>query len=77
MTRSNSPAPAIPLEVILPRIIQQCLCEGDPCRGLAVKSLARAFEVQPKDIRQALEKGRQFRKDVESTLRLKWTPSNT
>jgi hypothetical protein len=31
MTRSNSPAPAIPLESTLPRIIQQCLCEGDAC----------------------------------------------
>jgi hypothetical protein len=29
MARSNFPAPAIPVDVILPRIIQQCLCEGD------------------------------------------------
>jgi hypothetical protein len=35
MTGSNSPAPAIPLEDILPRIVQQCLCEGDT-RGLAL-----------------------------------------
>jgi hypothetical protein len=31
MTRPNSPAPAVPLEVILPCIIQQCLCEGEVC----------------------------------------------
>jgi hypothetical protein len=87
MTRSNPPVPAIPLEVILPRITQQCLCKGDACelaldsnfvnaqflahqiyyfhtsglnrlhRRLAVKAIARAFDVQPKDARHALEKG--------------------
>jgi hypothetical protein len=87
MTRSNLPAPAISLEVILPRIIQQCLCEGDACelaldnnfvnarfrahqidylhtfglnklhRRLAVKVIACAFDVPPKDVRHALEKG--------------------
>jgi hypothetical protein len=87
MTRSNSPTLAIPLEVILPRIIQQCLCEGDACelvldsnffnarfrahhiyylhtfglkrlhRRLAVKAIACAFDVQPKNVRHALEKG--------------------
>jgi hypothetical protein len=31
MTRSNSPTPAIPFEVILLRINQQCICEGDKC----------------------------------------------
>ena len=31
MARSNSPALAIPLDVILPRIIRECLCEGDAC----------------------------------------------
>jgi hypothetical protein len=76
-----------PLEVILPRIIQQCLCEGDACelaldnnfvnarfrahqiyylytfrlnrlhRRLVVKVIARAFDVQLKDVRHALEKG--------------------
>jgi hypothetical protein len=88
MTRSNSPAPAIPLELILLRIIQQCLCEGDACElaldcnfvnprflahqiyhlhtfglnklhsRLAVTDIARAFDVQPKDVRHALEKGK-------------------
>jgi hypothetical protein len=29
--RSNSPDFAIPLDVILPRIICECLCEGDAC----------------------------------------------
>jgi hypothetical protein len=87
MIRSNSPAPTIPLEVILSCIIQQCLCEGAACelvldgnfvnaqfrvhqiyylhtfgfnrlhRRLAVKVIARAFDVQPKDVRHALEKG--------------------
>jgi hypothetical protein len=72
--------------VILPRTIQQYLCEGDACelsldnnfvnarfrahqiyylhtfglnrlyRRLAVKAIARAFDVQPKDARHALEK---------------------
>jgi hypothetical protein len=84
--RSNYPAPAIPLDIILPRIIQQCLCEGDACelaldsnfvnarfrphqiyylhvfglnrlhRRLAVKVISRVFDVQPKDVRHALEK---------------------
>jgi hypothetical protein len=88
MTRSDSPAPAIPLEVILLRIIQQCLCEGEACelaldssfvnvrsradhiyslhtfrlnrlqRRLAMKVIAHAFDVQPKDVRHALEKGK-------------------
>jgi hypothetical protein len=31
MARSNSPALAIPLDVILPRIIRECLCEGEAC----------------------------------------------
>jgi hypothetical protein len=31
VTRSNFPAPAILLEILLPRIIQQCLCEGGVC----------------------------------------------
>jgi hypothetical protein len=87
MTRSNPPAPAIPLEILLPHIIQQCLYEGDACelaldsnfvnarfrahqiyylhtfrlnrlhRRLAVKAIARPFDVQPKDVRRALEKG--------------------
>jgi hypothetical protein len=87
MTRSNAPVPAIPLDVILPRIIQQCLCEGDTCelvldsnfvsaqfrahqiyflhifglnrlhRRLVVKAIARAFDIQPKNVRHALEKG--------------------
>jgi hypothetical protein len=106
MTRSSSPAPAIPLEIIVPRIIQQCLCEGDACelaldsnfvnaqcrahqiyylhtfelnrlhRCLAGKVIARAFDVQPKDVRQALENGETIPKGRESTLHLKWTPSN-
>jgi hypothetical protein len=88
VTRSNSPAPAILLEVILPRIIQQGLCEGHACelapdsnfvnarfrahqiyslhtfglnklhRRLAVKPIGRGFDVQPKDARHALEKGK-------------------
>jgi hypothetical protein len=71
---------------MLPRIIQQCLCEEDPCelaldsncvnarfrahqiyylhvfglnklhRRLAVKVIARVFDVQSKDVRHALEK---------------------
>jgi hypothetical protein len=107
MTQPNSPAPAIPLEVVLSRIIQQCLCEGDACelaldsnfvnarsrahqtyhlhtfvlnrlyRQLAVKAITRGFDVQPKDVRQALRRARQFRKDVESILHLKLTPSST
>jgi hypothetical protein len=77
MTRSNSLVTVIPLEVILLRIIQQCLCEGNACelaisgasfyylhafrlkrlhRGLAVKTIARAFDIELKDIRHALEK---------------------
>jgi hypothetical protein len=70
----------------LPRIIQQCLCEGDICElaldsnfvnarfqahqiyylhvfglnrlhgRLAVKVIARVFDLQPKDVRYALEK---------------------
>jgi hypothetical protein len=87
MTQSNSPVPAIPFEVILPRIVQQCICEGDACelaldsnfvnagsrahqiyqfhtfglnrlhRRLAVKAIARGFDVQPKDVRPVWEKG--------------------
>jgi hypothetical protein len=107
MTRSNSPAPAISLEVILPRIIQQCLCEGNACelavdrnfvnarfrahqiyylytfgfnwlhRRLAMKAIARVFDVQPKMFATLWRRARQLQKDVESTLHLKWTPSNT
>jgi hypothetical protein len=83
MIRSNSPVPAIPLDVIFSRIIQQCLCEGDAwdlalgsnfvnarpiChlhtfalnkghKGLAVNAIAPAFNVQRKDVRNALQKG--------------------
>jgi hypothetical protein len=107
MTRSNSPTPTIPLEVILPRIIQQCLCEGDACelgldsnfvnarfrvhqicylhtiglnrlhRRLEVKAIARAFNIQPKDVRHVLEEGETVPKGRGKTLHLKWTPSNT
>jgi hypothetical protein len=87
MARSNFPVPAIPPDVILPQIIQECLCEGETCdlaldenffnanfRGhqifsrhsLALRKLrkqmpgraiARAFEVQLKDVQHALAKG--------------------
>jgi hypothetical protein len=107
MTGSNFPAPAIPLEIILPRIIQQCFCEGDACelaldsnfvnarfrvhqidylhifglnrvhRQLAVNIITRAFDVQRKMFATLWRRARQFRKDVDSTLHLKWTPSNT
>jgi hypothetical protein len=93
MTRSNSPGPAIPLEVILPRIIQQCLWEGEACelaldsnfldarfpahqidylhtlglnrlhKQLVAKDIARAFDVQPKDVHHALEKGETISKE--------------
>jgi hypothetical protein len=73
--------------MILPHIIQQCLCEVGVCelaldsnfvnaqfrahqiyylhtfrlnrlhRRVVVKVIARAFDVQPKDVRRALEKG--------------------
>jgi hypothetical protein len=95
-----------PFEVILPGIIQQCLCEGDACelaldssfvsarfrahqiyslhifglnrlhRQLAVKAIARVFDVQGKDVRHALEKGETIPKGRGGTLHLKWTPSN-
>jgi hypothetical protein len=87
MIRSDSLIATISLDVILPRIIQQWLCEGDICdlalesnfvnarfrahqiyhlytfalnkfhKRLAVKLIARAFDVRPKDVRHALEKG--------------------
>jgi hypothetical protein len=87
MTRSTCLPPAIVLDVILPAIIQQRLCEGDACdlalesnfmnarflgqqiyhlhtltlnkfhKRLASKAVARVFNVQPKEVRRALEKG--------------------
>jgi hypothetical protein len=115
MTPLNSPAPAIHLEVILPRIIQQYLCEGDACelaldgnfvharfrahqiyylqtfglnrlhKRLAIKAIARAFDVQSKDVRHALEKGETILKgraehlalevDTEQYL-IDWIPKN-
>jgi hypothetical protein len=81
------PARVIALEVILPRIIQRCFCEGDACellldsnsvntrfrahqiyslhtfglnrlhRQLAVKAIARTFDIWPKDVRDGLENG--------------------
>jgi hypothetical protein len=95
MTRSNSPAPAISLEIFLPCIIQQCFCEGDARelaldsnfvkarfrahqiyylqtlrlnrlhRRLTVKAIARALDIQPKDVRHALEKGETIPKGKE------------
>ena len=87
MALSNEPALSIPLDVLLPRIIRECLYEGEACnltldanfmgaqfrthqifylhsfaldklhRRLPVKALARAFNIQAKDVRRALEKG--------------------
>jgi hypothetical protein len=46
MTRSNSPASVVPFEVILPHIIQQCLCEGDECElGLDSNFVNARFRV--------------------------------
>jgi hypothetical protein len=87
MARSNYPDLAIPLDVILPRIIRECFCEGDACdlalddnvvnahfhahqifslqsfarnklrKELSIKAIARVFQIQPKDVRNALAKG--------------------
>jgi hypothetical protein len=87
MAGSNSPAHAIPLDDILPRIMRECRCEGDACnlalddnfvdahfradqrfnlqsyarnklrKELFIKAIARLFEIQPKDVRNALAKG--------------------
>jgi hypothetical protein len=115
MARSNSPALAIPLDVIFPRIIRECLCEGNACdlalddnfvnayfhahqifhlqsfaqnklrKALSIKASARVFEIQPKDVRNALAKSETIRKgrgehpaledDTEKRL-LKWITKN-
>jgi hypothetical protein len=115
MDRSNSPSLAIPLDAILPRIIRECLCEGDACdlalddnfvnahfraheifylqsfasnklrKELSIKTIARAFEIQPKDVQSALAKGDEIPKvpaehpalegDTEKRL-LEWITKN-
>jgi hypothetical protein len=87
MARSNSQGLAIPIDVILPRIIREPLCERDACdlalddnfvnahfrarqifclqsftrnklqKELPIKAIVRVFEIQPKDVRNALAKG--------------------
>jgi hypothetical protein len=115
MVRSNSPSLAIPLDVILPQIISEGLCEGDACdlalddnlvkshfrahqifylqsfarnkfrKELSIKAIARVFEIQLKDVRNALGNGDAIPKrrgehpaledDTEKRL-LEWTTKN-
>jgi hypothetical protein len=107
MTRSNSPAPTIPLEVILPRIIQHVSAKETRVNWhwttiLSMRDFGRIRSTtstysdsigytgdwrqkplpmlstfSPKMSAKPWRKVRQFRKDAESTLDLKWTPNTT
>lgn len=35
------------------------MCEGKPCRGFTIRRLCRALNIDPHDLQQAIEAGRQ------------------